>query len=171
MPDDFPLRDGLVAHMRLQADLQDELHKYFYFKSPTWKAIIREVSQKKRDNGLVVIPKDMHIPTHRGTGPAMSFKGAWMPGLDYLPGGVKKEQDYFGIRFVIGYVYDDDDSDMPNEKEKTYDLNVPTDIELNFTQDKFDAWVATVKAERDKFDRDHAKMQLDEIRLKFPDLF
>lgn len=170
--EEFALRGGLVAHMRLQSELEDELSKYFYFKSPLWKAIIREVYKGQgQDSGLVKPQPDMHIPSHRGTGPSVSCKSAWMPGMNYLPDGGKEEQNYFGIRFVVGWVYNDDTSEHPQEKERTYDLNVPVDLETNFTQEKFDAWVATLRAERDELDRKDAKRQLDEIKARFPDLF
>jgi hypothetical protein len=122
-------------------DRKHEIGKYFHFDSKFWTALVDHIAHAPRSADCVVdLPSDYHIPWHRGSGPAISFRGAYVGG-----GHVENEEwipsDFYYLDFAVTFVHKNDDDEYPATKEKEYCIAVPFDLEMNFSFVRFDAWV------------------------------
>lgn len=169
--DDFKLRGGFVAHLRAIADHEEELGKYYHFASKFWRAIVDHLYNIPT---CVILdhPANHYIPFDHAHGPCISFKGAHLFPRDYSEPGKPKEQKVFNLSVRITYIHDDNrDEFNPVSFERAYALHVPLDLEVDFTQEKFNAWIEEKRKFHEDADRRAAAATIKQLRDKFPDLF
>jgi len=144
----FKSEGEVYLAMRTLAEDRDAIRSYFYFRSKVWKAIRDHIAESK-DCVLFDKPADYYIAIHRGTGHSISMRdfGVYAKNYDTKP---PSESSHFWIEFAVGLIHEEDSHmDYPNEREKTVHLNVPTELMMDFTKGKFDAWIAQLRRERD----------------------
>jgi hypothetical protein len=163
-PEEKLLSDNIFEHMRIVRDATLATRNYFMRKSPVERAIRDDLNAHPRRIDLIGEVPEASIRIYRGTGAGISFK---VPRIEYsqireVPrseGGPyqRYELDYYILDFTVGYENEEEN----HEFERLYSFQVPFDLELNFTREKYDAWVAEQKAKREA-----EKMKEDLEKLK-----
>jgi len=150
------LNGNPVDHLGEIQRMQEVVRKYYYWVSPLWKAIREHIS---RAQDCVLINREGTIVSHRGLGPSVSCDNVAFVGYK----SIENERLKFDIK--VEYFRDgEEDSYQPNTYHSTYCLDVPPDLEENFTPAKFKQWVAEKKKKRDA---EVEKVELKElVRLK-----
>jgi hypothetical protein len=96
------------------------------------------------------------------------FKDAWLCPIDHAKG--KKEYKNLILDIAVSFV-DCDTIGYPELKEIKYTIYVPIDLEINFTHDKFQAWLGDKQQEKYNQERTKAIEVISKLKIKFPDLF
>lgn len=163
MLDENGLRGSFVAHMNLLGKVKSELEHYFRIKSKCWRAIVDHL-YKIKDCVIVQHPKDYFIPFDHAHGPCIRTKSAFLY--------VDQTATVYGLSMAVTYVHEEErDSYRPNGTERHYHIQVPIDLEVEFTQEKFDAWIAHKRAAILSVTREEAIKNIKALRVEFPDLF
>lgn len=132
---------NLATFLRSLSDGKQEVFKYFHYDSKFWKALKKHICEAPRYACIIQLLAHHSIPSYRGTGPAISFRAAHIGGGDCSSGTWQESKRYY-LEFAITFVHKECDyMENPPTQEKTYEILVPFDLEINFTQGKFDAWV------------------------------
>jgi len=156
---DLLLNSNPIDHMYQLSDDHSKLGDYFYWVSPTWKAIEKHIAYAK--DCVLIDSKGLTIISHRGTGPSIRFRD-WF--------AYRKEDEIFGISFEVEYFESECEQNSydPRTISRTYRLSIPFDLELNFTKKKFDAWIAELKKERDKETKAVDLKELARLKKLYP---
>lgn len=131
--------------------IKDDLYTYFRRFSKTYKAIVEYITKAKEE--CVLIEKTGPILMARGTGPCISYRSCHMYSDDYSSKKVNGlavpiPSPVFCLSISVRMVDSDDvecGMEDPREFERNFDIQVPLDLEQNFTQKKFDAWIKEKK--------------------------
>lgn len=161
------LEEGLniIGHMRKIADLKEQERLYFYMKCPLWKAVRDNVSYK---DDLVKHPDETLIMSYRGTGRSVRLHNVHLYSKNYEK-KPPEEANVFCMEVQVEYVNEEDSyQDHPPTFVRTYRLNPPTDLAVNFSQDEFDAWVAQMREERLADEKTEDMKQLKRLTEKYP---
>lgn len=146
---------NIIEHLQKTSKMRDETHRHFYFNSKLFRAIYEHILSKKCI--LIIPPADHSIPCHRGTGPSIHFKDAFV----YVGG------THINIAFTVGYIDNENEHmDYPPEREIKYDFSFPIEMELNFKQKDFDAHVKEIADKRENY---REKEQLKKLMHKYPE--
>ena len=155
---------NVISNMEKIRELRNAQNEYYYWVSPLWKAISKHIGYNK---DCVLIDREAIMVSHRGHGPAIALKDTHLYAFDY---SVKppKPSDMYNITFTVEYFHDGEERcENPDTYQKSYYLNVPIDLELNFTKRKFDAWVNTIKEKRDAKTKTKELAQLNALKKKY----
>jgi len=156
---DLLLNSNPIDHMYQLSNDRCKLQDYFYWVSPTWKAIDNHIARAK--DCVLINTKGLIIISHRGTGPSISFRDWYTYNRDGGAYGISFEVEYFESEHELNS-YD------PRTFRKTYYLSIPFDLELNFTKKKFNTWLAEMKIKRDKETRKADLKELDRLKKLYP---
>jgi hypothetical protein len=133
---------NIIEHMKHVHEVKDAQWRYFYWQSRVFKAIQQHI---ERAEDCVLIQRHRKLLFHRGHG-AVSFNDA-----HHYVGEVKDGQHVpskvFNLMITVHFG-EDEENDLGAEDRKYY-LNVPIDLELDFSPAKFDAWIEGLRQERD----------------------
>lgn len=132
------LKGNIIEHMLEKQDMSDQTRRYFEHKSKFFRALEKFVvnyapkeesifcySQNFLDEGMRVLRSNCHL--------SIDFRRAVIYGIS--AGNTERN---FDLTFSVTYEYEHNEC---NRLDKEYTICVPSDLELNFTQKKFDAWI------------------------------
>jgi hypothetical protein len=140
--------DGNVIDLLRQVrDAGIMINRYFHWDSPVLKAIENYIWKANPclliDRPLNGDGKEMAVRTGRGQ-VCVSFAKAEARGVSYAT-NKPVECEYYTLEVRVVFYDEEEDYNV----EKKYSFNIPIDLEENFTEEKFDAWVKnTVDANR-----------------------
>jgi len=158
-------------HLRKIQDMKDQLYDYFRYDSKAFRAIEDYIYKHQGFNALVDHPVDHRIPCHRGTGPAINYVGASVYAMDYSVRPAK-EADVYRLEINVGYVHKDEwEDEYPTERFKKFEIQVPVDLEADFTQEKFRAWIDALAEQKKKKIQAEAVKQMRKLKAEHPDLW
>lgn len=143
----FNTEGDVYLAMRALANDRDDIQSYFYFKSNVWKEIRNHISNDI-NSPLFDPPRNHTIPIHRGTGADITLRdfGVFAKNYNTKP---PSESEYFWIMFDVGFVHDENiDLDNPPIEYKSYTLNVPTNLIMDFNKPKFEEWISELSTKR-----------------------
>jgi hypothetical protein len=158
-----------VTHLRMQASVEENTSSYFRYGSKLFRAIDDHISHAK-DCVLIERPgRVVGTSAHSG----VHFKEAYLYCDNWVdkPGGrVAVPAKVYSLKIEVDYIDPGDDLDYDGDRTKKYFyIKVPIELELNFTKQGFDAWVAAAKKERDKdVSRNEDLAKLREMVKRFP---
>jgi hypothetical protein len=151
---------NFVSHLKMQSSVQDNTFSYFRYGSKLYRAIEEHICYAR---DCVLIARPGKVVMHRGSS-GVSFKHAHLYADNWVndpkdkgqfPRQIPKPATVYNLQIEVEYVpagvrdiYGDDD-DRPVKRSKFY-IQVPIDLELNFTKAGFDAWVEDLQKKRDK---------------------
>ena len=158
------MADDIIAHVRLMQDGERETKMYFRSDSEAWTAIQKHISYAKE---CAFFERTDSIRSYRGTGPAVHFRDITVYGTQFK-GSTPYEVDFFQIDVDIEF---ENDEYADETRHDRLHINVPFDLELNFTQEKFDAWIAEKLEERKKKEGNKDREIFDTLLKKYPEWF
>lgn len=155
LPENFNIEDAL----KMTAEVKEHISRYFHYKSLFFKALQKQICDKESENGIIYFPKDMSVSCSI-SGVGILFKEASISHFHI-------DQNFYKLKFEVHYVYNEQDNyDVVDERE--YKIDVPLDLEMNFTQEKFDKWVEQ-KGEEDKTRKEkELRHELSRVKSRYP---
>lgn len=145
------LGDNIFDHLINLRNGKSDMRSYFHWKSPVWRAIQCYFNEtKERWVNLIGEHPDKILVTHPGTGADVTVKNAY---IDW------HKNDIMVLEIFVSF-YDDD---YNSETVETFTLYVPKDLELNFTQEKFDSWAT--RSGKQKKRRHREKRKSNSIKI------
>jgi hypothetical protein len=170
----FHLYGGtLTTHLRMQSSVIENTSGYFRYGSKLFRAIDDHISHAK---DCVLIERPGHVvgtSAHSG----VHFQDAHLYADSYVDdpkdkGEIKRKiavpAKVYSLEITVDYVEPGEDYDDRRSGRRFF-LKVPIDLELNFTQDGFNAWIAETKKKRDaEAGRSEALGKLRELVKRFP---
>jgi hypothetical protein len=166
LPDRKLVGANIVEHMKHAQNAHDATLNHFRYKSKLVRAI--QDHCVNATDCLLIDKGERQISCHRGTGYAVSIREALAPFA--MPG----ECQMIWLTFSVGFSPLPDDAeyngyDGGHDIEKRMDVNVPADLELHFTQEKFNLWLNTTIRELRHKERDANNLKdLQKLLLKYP---
>jgi hypothetical protein len=152
------LADNIIEHMRLTQEAQEEIRHYFHWNSKLWRAIEKDIAINYIDGKRVesrLIDSVGRDVANSSASSGVSFRSARVWYDDFVN---------FALEFHVSFEPIDDDTDS-----KSYTLVVPDDLELNFTQEKFDLWAASIAQKRNEKQDLKDRALLKELLKKYRD--
>lgn len=153
---------NIIEHIKAIQEMDDQTHRYYCSDSELFKAIKDHIATADRDKdcALLDLKAEEAIPWHRGTGPSISFRKAFV---------YYGDDNTYVLNIEISFIYTEDSyQDYPPEHSRKYEIKVPIDLEINFTKEAFDKWIAEIyKNKLEKKNNDEYK-KLEELIKKFP---
>lgn len=125
--------DEICARLEQLQELEASTTKYFRLDSPLWKAIKRYIENAKVGE-CVLCDKQHPVLILRGTGAAISYRRVY-----YQPAGADDPKNT--VRLILDVTFYDAEEDR-EIWERNIMVDVPIDLMVNFTDDKFNAWIA-----------------------------
>ncbi len=158
------LLGDIIEHMRFMADCESEKNKYFYWDSELWKAIRNAIEH----NELIKHPENSRIHYNQGTGADITLKNVHLYAMNYA---VKppEEPTVFAMEIEIEYVAMDEDGYNDKLFTEKHTLQVPVALEVEFNQNKFEAWAYEQRAVRIAKEKEVDLVKLRELMEKYPD--
>jgi hypothetical protein len=132
---------NIIEHVMHMQDARDVTLKHFSFKSKLVRAIQDHVLNA---TDCTLIDKGGRTVNRLG---GIQVKNVVTPYA--MPG----ECQMLNIEFVVALnalETDYPEYDLGNDIEKRMDVYAPSDLELNFTKEKFDLWLGTMREKRSK---------------------
>ena len=162
---------NIIEHMRRRSILKTQQQKYYFWHSRLWEALKKHILDENECKVLIWEP-DSFILTRRTMGSAIRLLEAGVYPL-LSEGGKILEPSKFWINFEIDWARKKTISGFNiniEEYTKFYSLDIPTDLEINFSIEKFNKWCHQIKANREKEIRDQEIALLKKLREKYPDV-
>jgi hypothetical protein len=159
------LATNIVEHLKIVQKARRATDEHFRGRSDFFDAL-REHVRVATDAKCVIDREGRAVSCHRGTGYAVTLAD---PCVHFaLPGEV--EHMSFNLRVGFEPLENDDayETRAFRDVEREFRLDCPVDLELNFTQAKFDLWA---KATKEKLDAERLKKerkQLDRLLKRHP---
>jgi hypothetical protein len=156
--------------MRGRAIFRAQQQKYFFWHSSLWDALKKHICNEKECKVIVWEP-DSLILSKRGNGSAIRLFEAGVYPLQADTDDSTKEPLKYWITFEIDWAKKRDIGGYSiniDEFTKTYTLDIPTDLEVRFTQEKFNSWTQKVNNDRELKIREQEIMLLKKLRKKYP---
>lgn len=159
---------NIIEHIRKMGNMEMARLDYFYWVSSLWRAIQEHISKA---NDCVLIKRENKIRWEKMHGPCIylrrthSYADSWRDIKDKrIPAKV------FAMVFDVEYIPKSQiDHKWPLETyHKTYDINVPIKLELNFTKKGFNKWITELRDKRnsEEKEQDIAELKRLQARLK-----
>ena len=145
-----------IEHMRRINELKSDIGTYFYSSSPVWRAIKEHIGDSNIET-CAVIQLEGRVAAQGGSD-GLSFKD-WFA---YHKG------DIFRMEFTVTYYDNYIDYYNWDSFDRSYNVLVPIDLELNFTKKKFKAWLAGIKKARDENTKAGDLKELARLQKKYP---
>ena len=153
--------DNILEHLDRMHNAQDALRWYFRLKSEFWRALRRHVGESAPGK-CCVLNKRWPCISRRGTGWDISLKDSFTY--------VDPNAETYVIEFEACFEIDDDDHDDHGKTiNKHCRVDVPKDLELNFTKRKFDAWLRQQKKLLEAQDEDELQDQITKLVARYPE--
>lgn len=151
------LGDNIFDHLINLRNGKSDMRSYFHWKSPVWRAIQCYFNEtKERWVNLIGEHPDKILVTHPGTGADVTIKNAY---IDW------HKNDIMVLEIFVSFC----DDNCNNETVEMFTLHVPKDLELNFTQEKFDSWATEVANKRNEDIEKKEKATLLRLLDKYPE--
>jgi hypothetical protein len=164
--DEKLLADNIIDHIRKVQDAEMATRNYYNRNSKCWRAIVKHIADPNNECWIIDNrPENIHRCS--GTGPVIHVDDTTVWGTQFRGSGPTFESyevDEYELRFSISYYDEDDDRD----KSKSYSVRIPIDLEINFTQEKFDAWVEGLKKSKIAIKEDKERKELAKLLEKYP---
>lgn len=163
------LEENIISHMKKMREMEKARHEYFYWASLLWKAIRNHIATAR---DCILIDRKDEIVIHRGTGPAIGLKethlyaGEWtVANNDEISQLIPSK--VFAMIVAVEYIpKEETHKEWPNTYREEYELQVPIDLELNFTKKAFNEWLANLKVIRDAEQKRHDLAELKRLKNK-----
>lgn len=162
------LASDIIEHTRIYQEAKNAIKSYYYFNSNLMRAIQKHIA---RAENCVLIDRTGQV-NWDSSGYAVRFKDIMVFGPQWRYNketgrDERYELDYFNLDIVVEYYNEEDDKTENNQ----YTIKVPIDLEINFTQEKFDAWINEMtekfKIKQEKKDKE----TFDALRKNYPQWF
>jgi len=151
---------NIVAHMRHIAGLQRMVDTYFHMYSKLWRKIEHHIANDQ-DQVLVEFPKTWQVRGSRASY-GVHRQSCGIYAMDFVD-GVPKPPKTFWMDIRVDFT----DEEEGNEFSKSFHVNVPVDLELDCTDEKFDAWIASIRKIRDDKVNARELAEYQRLKLKF----
>lgn len=162
----YPLLTGnVVEHIKMVQNANRATDWHFRVGSKFFDAL-REHVRTAKDARCVIDREGRSISCHRGSGYAITLRN---PCVHFaMPG----EIEHMSFVLHVGFEAAEDDAEYDSmhsrDVEREYRLYCPTDLELNFTKEKFDLWTRRMKEELDKERLKKERKDLDRLLKRHP---
>lgn len=147
-------------------DLKSEIDRYFHFDSQLWRAIETHIGYAE---DCALIEREAHpIMTYRGTGAAVHLRRAYVYSTQYPTSDPKDayDPDYFAMDIEVEY----HDRDEDRTYTRTYCVKPPKSLEVDFTEERFLAWVEQERITLRQRIQAKLTTQLESLIKKNPEL-
>jgi len=150
---------NIITHLENISKLNEDIYPHFTYDSPLYRAIEKHVLSP--DCILIERPKDLYY--YRGCG-AMRFIRVFIWARPTSPDDkmLILPRDKFSIEFSLSFI------DSEEIKQKTFQVLIPLDLEVKFTQAKFDSWVDKIARKRKAENQKADLQQLSSLMAKYP---
>lgn len=155
--------ENIVQHLTNLNLLEHQKKNYFRNNSKLWKAIFEHIYYAKK---CVLIDRDeskygeaVEIISYRGSGAAINLKNVEIRGI-YQP----NEKPFLSFTFEIEY-----GGECFSNYSKTYSIDIDTDLEINFTKEKFDNYIQQLKNTKEEKNKQNDLYMLDMLVRKYPE--
>lgn len=160
------LAPDIIAHTRIYQDAESAIKKYFHFDSKLMRAIHKHIGYAK---DCVLIDRPADICHYSECGAAVHFKDITVWGTQWKYNDETKrnepyEIDYFGLDITVEYHDENEDRDVTRQ----YTINVPIDLEINFTEEKFNVWINELAQKRNLEREEKDKEAIKALLKKYP---
>jgi hypothetical protein len=152
---------NIIDHIKKMQDDERVLRDYYRSQSKLMSAIIYHLVREPR----VLIDCDKPIPCYRGTGYGIHFVEATVCGTQYN-GNKPYEVDYYYLKFSVDF---EDEDYSEGKYTQNFEIRVPKDLEVNFTQEKFDQWIGKLLEEKYAIIKHKDREKFDELARKYPE--
>ena len=153
--------DNIIEHLGHLRDTQQAVNWHFRTDSKLWKAIRNHIGEAKPGK-CCIINKHWHCASHRGLGWAISLNHAFTY--------TNPSEKSFVLEFRVEFEVDDEDTPKyPKEVRRKYRLDVPKDLELNFTELKFQTWLLRQKRLLEAETKDEIQHRISEFIAQYPE--
>lgn len=154
---------SVIDALRLERDFKHNINQYFHYDSACWRAIVEHIG-KNKECAFFIKPVDedkatLDVMVGRGTGYIINMRNVY---IHYTEG------DTFAIELVVWYFGGKWTRGNPREIKRKYTIEVPFDLEENFTKEKFDAWIKEELAKRQSEQAKDDLPLLSELIKKYP---
>jgi hypothetical protein len=156
------LAPNIIDHVRIMQKAEAAMRWYFHARSKLMRAIHKHISNPNAP--CVIIDRPYSIATYRGTGAAIHFKDMTVYGTQFDGNSKPYEVDFYQLKIEVEY----DDEDEGYKGDKIYMIDVPIDLEINFTEEKFDAWVGELAKKRASEKEAKDREVLEALLKKYP---
>jgi hypothetical protein len=160
------LADNIIEHTRIYQRAESAINEYFRSYSKLFRAIHKHIGNPNAECYIIDLPQHCRIMRYSECGAAVHFKDLTVWGTQWkwdeaTKRNVPYEVDHFGLDITVEYHDEEEDRSVTRQ----YTINVPIDLEVNFTQEKFDAWISEL-AQKRKTEREAADKEALESLLK-----
>ena len=136
---------NIIAHMRHMADCREARSTYFYRHSKLWRKLWKHLQED--NNGLIKHPDNSLIVVCRGSGHSISLRDTCLYAKNYNT-DPPTEAATFSMSIEIEYIDEDNRSmDYPPTFTRSYNIQVPCELELDFSEKAFAKWTSLKIAE------------------------
>ncbi len=130
------LEGSIREHLQKIADMQSQTMVYFNNESKLWRAIVEHISEAKE---CVLFERDKFpVAMHNNYGPAVYFRSC------------RSQHQYSFVINLTVFFHDEENvsgiklNDV-DEFQRQVQIEIPFDLELDFTFVKFSKWIASKK--------------------------
>lgn len=144
---------NIFDHMTKMRDMEEARFRYFHYVSDLWKAIQKHITYAK---DCVLIDRKDAVMIHRAA-----------YGVTLERTNLFSDKNYFAMTIKVEFVPQEEmHRECPNTYVETFYLQPPIDLELNFTEGKFNAWLKELKRKRDTENLKEEKAELKRLMAK-----
>jgi hypothetical protein len=155
------LTGNIIEHLFIFQDMKSEIIRYYHFDSKLINAIVDYIYHNS-NNVFIRVPDDYFIECHRGTGAAISFKHVTV----YKNYEVKPATCEEVFRLDLSITLTHDETEM--ERYENISFLVPVDLELNFTEEKFNKWIDGLEKGKNAREEVEELKVLEKLQKKYP---
>lgn len=159
------LAPNVVEHIKLMQTGERATDWHFRVRSKFAKALQAHIVGAS-DKTCIIDKGGRAVSCHRGTGYAVNVKDVCVHFA--MPG----EVEYMSFKVSVGLEPLEDDVEYEGREFRDHNtehrFSCPTDLELDFTQAKFDLWVRKTKEEVDAERLSKERKQLDFLLKRHP---
>lgn len=152
---------NILEHLDRLSIAREALRWHFRTDSKLWRAIKNHIGETEPGK-CCIINKRWPCICNRGTG--------WSVSLGDVFTYADPNSKTFVIQFRVGFEIDDEDHDYYRKKTSSgYRIDVPKDLELNFTKQKFQAWLRGQKKLLEAKDKDELQHRVAQLVARYPE--
>jgi hypothetical protein len=158
------LAEDIIAHTRIVQSAESAIKTYFHRHSKLMRAIHKHIGNPNAECFIIDRPPNP-ICRYSECGAAVHFKDLTVYGVQFD----KDNKPYMPEDFQLTIEVEYEDEDTYNDTcTRSYWISVPIDLEVNFTQEKFNAWVNGLAQKRKDEREAKDKEAMQTLLKKYP---
>ena len=142
---------NIIDYLFTLQEMKSQVSKHFNFDSPLWKAIYSHIHKESENPAFFDIPQNYRISLVQGIGFQSVLAYAF-------------NSKTILIQFEVGFLEEDSNDNLV----RSYHIECPVDLELDFTEEKFDGWLKEVRAKKDLKRTEEELEVLETLVKKYP---